>query len=467
MLGEGGADSHDKGIYQRSHDLTARISSVENLPRITTEELRKRLPNAAEYEAMITSKDSAKVFTGVKFFKELFSALEVPAKYQNPVFVHNIHKEIVQVPTVEVFAEYAMLLVYFYKHEFCEPSEEIISWAEAQFQAVNPPLTEASLVLLCGLFRLFEATSAFVHFIEMPAFYEHLVRFVGLNLMLDARIASLLVQVCVENSDRMRDSAEVYQCVFQIILVLVRSPFLSDVGVATDVTNIVQRVLSGLTASAVPNDPLRGVLASISRCWNISEDANENLFMIGQLVSWDDLRVLWGTEGEAAMLNGVTTLSSEEAIILLGCVAKSTRNYDSLLPTVCHGIFHEGYGIATSAGICLSHFMTAAPSLFAESFSLECDDSEDSPNDQNFARAALRILTMNDSESTIAILDGMGSLYSFFLKQDHTHEFSEILDFYRISDVIEQLISHSDPNVSTSAEYLYMTIRGEFVYTTM
>ena len=462
MLGDPGADSHDRDIDQRSHDLTARISSVENLPRITTEELRKRLPNATEYEAMITSKDSAKVFTGVKFFKELFSALEVPAKYQNPVFVHNIHKEIVQVPTVEVFAEYAMLLVYFYKHEFCEPSEEIISWAEAQFQAVNPPLTEASVVLLCSLFRLFEATSAFVHFIEMPAFYEHLVRFVGLNLMLDARIASLLVQVCVENS-----SAEVYQCVFQIILALASSPFLSDFGVATDVTNIVQRVLSVLKASAVPNDSLRAVLTSISRCWNMSEDVNENLFMIGQLLDWDDLSVLRGTEGEAAMLNGVTSLSSGEAIILLGCVAKSTRNYDSLLPTVCHGIFHEGYGIATSAGICLSHFMTAAPSLFAESFSVECDDSDDSPNDQNYARAALRILVMNDSESTIAVLDGMCSLYSFFLKQDHTHEFSEILDFYRISDVIEQLISHSDPDVSKSAEFLYMTIRGEFVYTSM
>ena len=451
-------------ISDRTEESTDRSTTTNALPRISLAEMKNRLLDAPQYERKLVSRNYADVLLSVSFFKELFSAVELSEKYKNPAFVAEILNEVVHFSTVELSSEFTLLLVYFYRHKLCDPHQDIIAWAEAQFHGVQPPIAETHLILLCNLCLFFETISSSLNKVNMPAFFEHLARLSGTNATLDAKIASLLVQICTEIGD---GGEEILRAIFPVVQAIFHasSAFCNE-EVALDGTNVIQRIFAGLTPYGIPRDSLNSILYALRNLWGASNDVRDNLFMICQLLNWEDVNILWGSDGEAAMVNCVTSLGSSEALVLLGCVAASARKYDDLLPAVCHTVFHGGYEMSTCAGICLGRFMSAEPSLFAEAFSVECDDSEDCPNDRNFARAALYILTMGDSESTVAILDGMCCLYKFFLVRDGTHEFSEILDFYRISDLVEQLTSDENGNVAMTAEYAYMTFRGEFVYNT-
>jgi hypothetical protein len=107
--------------------------------------------------------------------------------------------------------------------------------------------------------------------------------------------------------------------------------------------------------------------------------------------------------------------------------------------------------------------MAYRPELVHQAFTVECyEDSDEDPSEVNFARAAALVLSLNDAEASVAMMRGILALYGHCARMDQTHEFTEVLDFYRIRDTLEGLRGSEVERVAAVAETLLMTLSGYF-----
>jgi hypothetical protein len=149
--------------------------------------------------------------------------------------------------------------------------------------------------------------------------------------------------------------------------------------------------------------------------------------------------------------------SDEEAIRLLAVLVKKGMNFDHYLIFITRLVFEgDTRNIRIAAVFALGSFIKSRPNLFFPSFFVErLDEAAD-----NFPRAISVTFDLLDDKLNCAMIHALSRLFGRFRLEGDTHPFTEMLDFQRISDKIEQLLGSEDAYVCRAAELFVDTVKG-------
>lgn len=452
---------HSAGVARRDVADDAILEPLGGFPRLCRAEYEMRMTQTAQHEALLSTDDYQNIMTGMRFFRELFTAIKIDPKYRNQDLLKGMFTLVMRIQSEEIMNEFAYILFNFYSHDGTTPIPEFIAWAEETILRIEQ-LSPTALEFLIPFVRLLEETHEYAQCLLNGDFFRKLASFIGHIPDFDKLVIDLLISYAANSS--LPD--DTYIGFLMVIDVLLAAPTMPHPDVALNATNIIYETICALDDREAPilAGICDGITAKLQLLWNISQDVNDNLFMIMRRLPTPALMSMV-TDPVVEILNhSALELRNCEAIRLLGTLARTHRHWDPILPEISAMIFSQGYSVATAAAIAMSGFMEGNPELFHMSFSVDCDDSEMNPNPMNFARATHRALALEDTETAEFIMHGLGALYAFFRRLDQTHPFTEMLDDerYGIKDQISEYLANDDEDIRTCAEWLILTIEGEF-----
>jgi hypothetical protein len=404
------------------------------------------LMDSGKYAANFHSTDYHVVLESVRAFREMFSAIGLDAQFQNSSFLLEILSITNRFASNEIICEIGHLLANYFSHQVIAPSPEIMRFVSEVIKSTdnsNPNLLNPFLAFMT---KIAQHSWAF----NERALWDHISNLIGASQELDSQLISVLsasVQLC---------DADITNFISPIIATF-ESPSMIDPLFALDATAFCYFMLfrepEVFCASVFPV-----IMDTLRSLWNRSMDINSNLFLIcGCEIPHEILTELLN---ESALATAIDN-ADEEALRLLAKLVKNGMIFDDYLNFVAKLVFEgDTRNVRIAAGFALGALIESRPDLvFPSFFSERMDEAAD-----NFPRAISVAFDLLDDRLNCVMMRALCRLFGRFRLEGDTHPFSEMLDFQRISDKIENLLGSEDAYVCGSAELFVSTIRGVIPY---
>ena len=443
-------------------------SQNEKLSPEKEAEFSNLISQKPEFYNLLCSDNVENIINAAHFFSALFSYKKTDPSYinqqmfdklSNLVFAsEDINYQIALMETLKLFLDLSGF----------QPKTETVEIVLNAIQSISSPFDSHYVALLFSLLIKIVETSEFyldASFIEKCAF------FIGASEELDVIVAKTLKKALYYhfNNDLMTPTIQFVACGTQ-------SPFYSSI-----IVNLIKMLLiccyQGNYTEYIQQST--DLIMQFSTLWGDDEKINNYLLKLAERLYDNDLLKNFLEHGGFEVIQ--STLQSTNDTLLASVLSLlATADYENwiypfsqedVLPLIVPIVWQGSMKLKWQAAKFLSCLAQVKPRLFYQSF-LEPneEDSKEDPNPENYARAFSYIieeLGVDDVNNPILedVFDGLYEIGRVFHIEDNLSAFRETLDYYSISDYVNNFSDSDNEGIVNSSQlFLYTCVQSFFTY---